>query len=407
MAYREPNTIVLINKDKTKSTYNERALPYKTNDQAIAEAVCEIDRERAGEQTGLYSCYPGVDKLQGKFWRFAQTNVLYSRTAHGKSYNLMQLMNAWSNFKDKYIWYSAIPEGIFAKNNLEAKMDDLGIEFTVLADKRGVEHYHKIERSLNKGFLDDNEGVIFLNFSFEMLGRDDAARNITTLIGKSTSYIHSSEFDPNTGQYNKVSDQEYGMLKYYASLLNGRPIIYFEVSGNIDDIYTTYRFWKQANPKHKFVINIDHMGLVDQKDYQTEMDMVKEIAKTSIKLRREDCMTNLIAQMNADIVSPTRQAKPNTQHPLITDIHGSNQLGWAVDNAWCMPYRPDVEHLHRYGEHHMDTNNLVIACKVKSRSGSLGEVYLENRLDIGRFIPLTSEQITCRFNEPKKAKSKS
>lgn len=407
MKYRAPDKdIVITAADKTHITYSQAALPYTTNDEAIGRAMDIIDKERAGEQLGLYSPFPQMDRLQGKSWKFAQTNAFFSRTGHGKSYFMMQMVNAWSDFEDRLIWLAMVPEGAIARAIQERAFDEAGIPYVVEPDVKGNLHYHKPHKAINKQFVEDGNQVIFLNFYFEMLGSDDAARNLTTLSGMSSSYIQSSEYDPTTGKYNRVSDQEYGMLKYYSNMLLGRPIVYFEISGNVEQIVTTYMFWKAANPGYKFVINIDHVGLIDKKEYQKAMDVVSETAKKTITLRNDGCMTNLICQMNADILSPARQGRGSSQYPLITDIHGSNELGWAVDNAWCVPWRPSVEKLPKYGMLGLNTSNLVIASKVKSRNGSLGEVLMENNLSKGKFLPLTNEQIEKRITVRDKQKSK-
>ena len=396
-----------------KVGYKGHALPYITNDQAIDSAMKTIDAERAGEQLGLYSPFPGVDKLQGKYWRFAQTNIIASLTSHGKSYTLLQLVNCWSEFEDREVARGLVPLNPDERIDAELKFQEEGINFITkpYKDTAGKfdqprEMYYELSIARNKKFATDGNKVIFLNFYFEMRGEDDITRNVSILTGKSVSHLYSSEYDDKEAKYNNLSEAEYNKIKYTANKLKGRPIYYFEVSGSVNQIHATYKFWKQANPHCKFVINIDHIGLIDEDDYQNETGVMKAIGKTSIKFRRESCMTNLICQMNTNILDSTRQAKPATQHPVAPDIHGSKQVGWAVDNIWFFPYRPEVEKLPRYGVNQMDTKGLVIAAKVKSRNGSTGEVYFENQLHKGKFRPLSMDEIKARFQTKKPLTSK-
>ena len=388
-------------KDGGLTSYSQVGLPFVSNNDAIRQSINTIDKEREGEQLGLYSPFSAIDRLQGKYWRFAQTNAIYSKTAHGKSYTMLQLVNAWTNFEDREDIIGGVPDNAEAQVKLEESFTDRGYDYTV----RGRNYVRNVP-AINKQFVEDGHKVILLNFSFEMMAQDEMIRNLSINTGKSVSNLYSSEFNVNTGKYNSISDHEYLYIKYHAKKLANRPIYFFEKSGNLDQIYSTYLAWKAANPDCKFIINLDHAGLVDKKEFQTDMGLMGDLAKLTIALRSDGCMVNIVCQMNANIVDPVRQAKPSTQHPVITDIHGSNQFGWAVDNAWCFPYRPEVEHLPFYGENKMRTKGLVIAAKVKSRHGSTGEVYLANELHRGVFVPLTLEQIEARYSKKEKTMKK-
>lgn len=385
---REPKGAHITLSDGKRLSYNNAALPYVTTNEAIEQSVNTIRSERAGKQLGLYSPWAAIDRLQGKSWNFAQTNVLFSKTGHGKSFTMLQLNNAWTDFEDRLVAIAGVPESLDRQIEMETNFANLGYE----VEQIGRNYMRKIS-ALNKQFVTDGGKVIILNFSFEMRAQDDVIRNLSINTSKSVANLYSSEYNVNTGTYNRLSDREMQAVEYHVNMLKHRPIYYFEISGTVEQIYTTYLFWKKANPDCKFIINIDHAGLIDRLEYQNAMAVMADLAKLTIKLRTDGCMNNIICQMNADILDHNRQNKPSSQHPILTDIHGSNEFGWAVDNAWCFPYRPEVEHLPFYGENRMLTKGLVVAAKIKSRHGSLGEVYLKNELYKGIFTPLNKDEI--------------
>ena len=146
-------------------------LLHKTVEDAANEALEHIHKERSGEQYGLYTSIVPLNIAMGKYFRFANVNLLAGLSGSGKSY----LLN-----------------------------------------------------SINNDFLDYGVGgineqapfiPIIFNFCFEMSAANEVLRSIANDMGVSYAYLLSSEYDKISKTYNRLSDEELlrveEYLKYY------------------------------------------------------------------------------------------------------------------------------------------------------------------------------------------------
>lgn len=341
-------------------------LPIKYVNDAIEEAIGDIQEERSGEQLGLYCPFPTINRGMGKYFRFANINLFFSKSGHGKSYMYNQMLEGFSELSN--------------------------IPYTYKGEKR-------VKKGLNSNF---KEPVIFLHASYEMTAKSEVLRTIGRKVNVSYEGLLSSEYDYKTNSYKRLDDKQFEKVIISTKLLKDRPIYYIEESGLLTSLFKTITGIKKANPKIQIVLSIDHILLSKKKDGQTDNDLMSKTAYMGLILRKKvGAMVNFIAQMNEDINHPERRKTYEGRLPRQGDIHGSNQLGWACDNIWCFPYRPELLNFdtYPYNSDKIRTDSLVVASKLKSRHGFLGDVMLKEELNRGRFKEMTTEELNLLVEE--------
>lgn len=336
-------------------------LSIKTIDKAIEDALAEIDKERSGEQLGLYSPFPRMNRAMSKYFRFSTVNLIFSLSGHGKSYFFNQLLAGLSNLKDIQINRNGKPE---------------------------------IIKGLNSDFKDK---VLFIHCNYEMPSTHEILRMVSRSVQKSTDYLLSSEYDSLTETYNVIEDEQVTKILNHSKLLKGRPIVFLETSTSLANLYKFCAKVKFNNPNIKLVVSIDHVLLSIKVDEKDDNELMARTAYLALRLRQDfGAMVILLGQMNSEIKKPERKTNISFHHPMQEDVHGSKQLGWVCDNIWCVPYRPDMNYIAWYGVEKLKSSGLVVAAKVKSRYGHVGEIYLKAQLDKGSFIELDEIEVQER-----------
>lgn len=332
---------------------NKQILPYKTPKTAVQEAYNQILAERTGEQYGLYCEFHALNVSMGKYFRFNSVNLWAGLSGHGKSYLLNKLN----------------------KDFLEIK----------------------------KGQLNGNINFIpiILHFCFEMSAYNEILRAIAGDMGVSYNYLLSSQYDKDSQSYNMLSDEDMIKVKEYLSYYQNKNILFFEVSGNVKEIYETTHYIiseykskeKERNVTYKFIVNIDHTLLIENFDEKTNLDLMANVGKIAIKIRKEfDAMINLLGQLNNNIEDIRRLTTPALHYPQKSDIYAQGQLYNACDNVFVI-HQPELLKITTYGNNHLPTKSLVHLIKLKSRHGNVGSVWFINNLDKGRFELIKMEEI--------------
>lgn len=318
-----------------------RVLPVTTPEKAVNQALSEIDNERTGIQHGLYTEYVPLNVGMGKYFRFNTVNLFAGLSGHGKSY-LVNIIN--SSF-------------------------------------------------LNKEVNKDLYFVpIILHFCLEMSAYNEILRSVSKDLGVSFNYLLSSEYDGEKEEYNTISEKEYQQVKEALEYYKKKSILFFEVSGNVLEILNTVRYYKahyEAESKkngitYKFVINIDHTLLIDKIDKEATIQLMADVGKVAIVLRKEiGAMVNLLGQLNNNIEDVRRLTTPALHYPQKSDIYAQGQLFNACDNVFVI-HQPALLKIPNYGVQGIPTNNLIHLIKLKARHGHLGSVWFKNNLDKGK-----------------------
>ena len=323
-------------------------LLHKTVEDAANEALEHIHKERSGEQYGLYTSIVPLNIAMGKYFRFANVNLLAGLSGSGKSY----LLN-----------------------------------------------------SINNDFLDYGVGgineqapfiPIIFNFCFEMSAANEVLRSIANDMGVSYAYLLSSEYDKISKTYNRLSDEELLRVEEYLKYYKRKSMLFFEVPSNLQVIYNTVEHYveeytkvtRSDNKPFKFIVNIDHTLLIETLDESSAVDLMANVGKIAIRIRKTfGALVNLVGQLNNNIEDIRRITNNLLHYPIKSDIYAQGQLYNACDSVFVV-HQPAQLKITKYGSTEKDTTNLMHLLKLKSRHGSTGNIWLKNALDIGKIVEM-------------------
>jgi len=326
-------------------------LIHKTPAQAVAEAKEHIHRERDGEQYGLKCEFPSVNIAMGKYFRFNNVNLIAGLSGHAKSYLMNILTN---NFLD------------YGKEGLNENITFVPIVF---------------------------------NFCFEMSAYNEILRSVAGDMGVSYSYLLSSQYDKDTKDYNRLTDDEAIRVEEYLKFYENKSMLFFETPGNVKVIYNTVEHYvtkylaigKTNGLDYKFIINIDHTLLIDTLDEKSALELMANVGKVSIRIRKEfSAMVNLLGQLNNNIEDVKRITNKSLHYPIKSDIYAQGQLYNACDSVFVI-HQPQLLKITEYGTPKRPTANLIHLIKLKARHGIVGSIWLQNALGIGKIIEISKE----------------
>ena len=181
-------------------------------------------------------------------------------------------------------------------------------------------------QSLSRNLQHFNQDQDFnvLNFQFEMLSKNIAAREFAGISKKSLRYLLSA----GDKGLNKLSGTDIQLLKAYAETLQHRneyvvdtALSSFEMRQVID------RFYQQH---HKpFVITLDHTLLVKQSSNEkSELEKLQNLSTMMVETKNAYPISWIVlSQLNRSIDDPDRQVPGKlSNYPNPSDIFGSKKL---------------------------------------------------------------------------------
>lgn len=314
-------------------------LKYKTAKEAVQEAINELDSERKGEQLGLLTRFQTLNRSAGKYFRFANVYLIAGLSGHGKSAFLNMLRK---DFLDKKI------------NNIKFK-------------------------------------TLHLHFCYEMKASDELLRELSNEVGKSYSYLLSSEYDRESKDYNVIGDEEFSQYKEVLEKMGKKPILYFETAGNLIQLYNTVEYFFKMYPNHKLVVSVDHTLLSEKLDEGSDIELMANTGKIAVAIRKHfGAMVILLGQMNNNI-EDIKRIKDKTLHfPMKSDIYAQSQVFNACDHVYVF-HRPELLRIEKYGYSERPTKGLIHCYKLKSRHGVIGSVWFKEDFLNGRILEITND----------------
>ena len=340
-----------LTKEDTDLIKKHGLLPYLSNDEIAKRTLDDIDKERSGEQLGLFSSWQKVNIAMGKYCRFNTINLWAAPTGHGKSFILTQLEDDFTDIR-------------------LAHGKDINGEIIEI-------------KGINYGF---SKEVVIIHFGFEMDAEDEFVRSLSRVIAKSTHWIRSAEWVEEDLAYNKITDKEFAFISNQIKYLEGRNIYFIERIGNVYQMYATILNIKSQHPNAELVIDLDHTLLTKREDGQSDGEVIQAVAFFALAVRKRfGAMLNIIAQCNSKLEDINRISKPALHGTKLSDIYFNAQINWVCDNVWIM-HRPELFNIEHYSTDKIDATDLVVFNCVKSRRGKLGEVLMKNYLHRGRFV---------------------
>lgn len=341
-------------------------LPTKSIEEAIEEAKALIREERSGIVTGLYTRFEGFNRAKMKYWRFRSVTALAGMSGSGKSAILNML------------------EDDFTNPSLNPKF---------------LKHIDKDPISPTFGKVIGEDKVLIIAFKYEMDAADEILRNLSGKVGKSYANLLSSEVIKSpTGEniqtskaiYNRVSDDEYESYVKELDKLKGRPIVYIENAGNLDQLFNTVVKLREDEKYigRRIIVTVDHTLLSVKLNEKDDLELMSRTAKMAIRLKKMfNIMVIFLGQLNGQVEDLKRRENPDFHHPIKTDIHAQNQIYWACDDV-LIAHRPELLGITKYGKnpYPMRTNGLIHVAWIKSRKNKAGNIWFKNLFKEGKII---------------------
>lgn len=347
----------------------------KTPRDVAVTAIRAVKEEASGVQLGLKTRFPGLNIAIGKYFRFKQVYSISGLSGHGKSILLNMLIQDFLN----------------PSLNLDACVYD----------------------------------YIVCHHAFEMNPEDEELRKASTKLQVSYNHLLSSEIDPTTGRYNKLTDAELVQLEEVLKEDVDKPIYYFDepcelkhIALNVRSAINRYktdtlsnearleRYCKKKGKKitdiidpdnpptldsidnPKVVITIDHTLLLKQAEHEKDiLHTMRNLAKTAIALKKKGYLVIFVGQFNNNIEKLERIRNVEVQYPVKSDIYAQGEIYNACDGVFTI-HRAELLGILRYGKNRLKTDKLVHLQVLKMRFGKVGSIWFRNRLDIGLFEQL-------------------
>lgn len=314
------------------------SLEIKTSAQVVEEAKVVIEEGRTGEQLALFSRHNKIKKALLGGWRFNNNYVIAGASGSGKSYYLNMLYQDFMN------------------------------------------------TTLNSEF---KKPFKILHFGFEMTAYDEVIRAVSSNTKNSYRTILSvDEILPES-----IYDETLIYLEQYKNF----EIYYVESTGNVGQIEQTILDFQAKFPQHLLVIGIDHTLLADYANESSEVELVSNIAKMMVSVRKKIGSMGLeICQLNADIEEVERINNPAHHYPKKKDLHGSKAIYQCADYVTIL-HAPEKLGIQRYGltkigdSTGFNTEKLIAWHLIKARKGVPGLIRLKDELEKGNIAEWTEE----------------
>lgn len=208
--------------------------------------------------------------------------------------------------------------------------------------------------------LNQEEDMIILTFSLEMVGFRQIGRTLSNKLRRTTSTLYSSETSLDDDTFRKVVNVS-NQLKEYPIYFVDDPGTPMQVKETIMNFYD--RYVKGTN-KH-FVIVYDHALLTKQ--VGSVIETISELERVFIQVKKLP-MTSVIqlAQMNRNIESSERINNPLSHYPMRSDLSSSDAMFQASDYVMVI-HRPEILGIQEYGPSHLPTDNKIFFHILKNR----------------------------------------
>jgi replicative DNA helicase len=225
-------------------------------------------------------------------------------------------------------------------------------------------HQDFTNQALNSEF---KEPFRILHFNFEMSASDEILRKLSASV--SASYRELLSIDRPLSQ--EQCDKAYQTL----DSMEIDKLFYVEKAGNRYEMYNTIKMFHTRFPGERLVVTLDHTLLVKYYDEKSEVELLSELGKMFIELRKEYGLCIIaLGQLNDKIEDPRRRT-PQMHYPTKTDIHGSKQLYHAADVVLIL-HKPEDLHITEYGPLRYPTAHALFLHQLKARKGEIGLVRL-------------------------------
>jgi hypothetical protein len=181
-----------------------------------------------------------------------------------------------------------------------------------------------------------------LSFQFEMLGVDEAARDVSSKLHKSVKEIYSAG--------TKLTDTEHKKVESVLDTLKDYPIYVVDNLATVNEIKDTILYYVSTNElairKRGLVVSIDHSLLCKPNGDRTdEKQILDDLMKMLVELKKilvadgVKAMFFVLSQLNRNIESTERITNPKLHYPNKGDLFGASSVYYSSDYVMIL-HRP-------------------------------------------------------------------
>ena len=309
-------------------------LPVISSRQAALNAKKEIDEGMSDEQVVLLCRWLKVNTALLGGWRFAFTYIIAGLSGAGKSFFLNMIRKDFTN-------------------------------------KLLNGHYKRKFRQLH--------------IAFEMTAADEVLRDVSGHVKTSYGEIISAYKSVNG---RKLSPEKYAEIMEYLKMIAELDIDYVEVTGTVDQVEATIMAWDAKYPDEQKIISLDHTLLTDFDKEADEIALISNLSKMFLRVKKRiGSMNIIVAQLNGDIESESRIARPSGHFPIGKDLYGSKSIRRDAD-AIMVLNAPEKLGIAQYGIQKHDTKGIIFWHLIKMRKATTGYIRFQDDLKNGNLIEL-------------------
>jgi replicative DNA helicase len=238
---------------------------------------------------------------------------------------------------------------------------------TVIAARPGSGKTLIKDQIIRESFnLNPNDDYRVLEFQFEMVGRNSAIREFTSVTGKSykelTSASGSKVLDSTINQCYEYAKKR---VKYPIDII-GTPLTVNQMREQVD-MYMNYHKGK------KTIITLDHTLLVKKAPYQKDrLDTLFELGEFFTQCKRDyPCLFITLSQLNRNVEDPERAIDGKYGNYITEqDIFGSDAMLQHADNLIGIN-RPAHRKIRFYGpdRYIIEDDSVLVFHFLKARNG--------------------------------------
>lgn len=228
-----------------------------------------------------------------------------------------------------------------------------------------------IANILETDIFDYNPGepLMVLNFNFETPSMMNLIKKYSADVGLTVDELMSVD--------DNLRDEIYNQIELKSQRYDKYPIYYFDVSGTVDAVENTIIQAHMRHPdKHLFCI-LDHTALVTPKSAQNELQLVSDLAKMSIRVKKQtNCTFIMLGQLNSEIEQIERLTNPALHAPKRRDLFGGKAV-WNAMDCVLMPHRPEILDLNEYTTRKLPAKGHMYFHIRKARYGKIGTIDMD------------------------------
>ncbi len=238
---------------------------------------------------------------------------------------------------------------------------------TVIAARPGSGKTLIKDQIIRESFiLNPHDDFRVLEFQFEMVGRNSAIREFTSVTGKPYKELTSANGS-------KLSDTVLNQCYEYAKTRVKYPVDVISTPLTVNQMREQIDMYMEAHKGKKTIITLDHTLLVKRAPYQKDrLDMLFELGEFFTQSKREyPCLFIVLSQLNRNVEDPDRAIDGKYGNYITEqDIFGSDAMLQHADTLIGVN-RPAHRKIRFYGpdRYIIEDDSVLVFHFLKARNG--------------------------------------